>query len=594
MAQLFTNYKCQITGCVCEQLMAQEAMAKKLTKRKLGEAKKTLRADENCHRRIVLVGTYKGDQLTKWRGWYNWPLGNGEQGTWNGRAVAPRPPTVGRDDHIAPQLPADFSQINELWLFQGTKDQRSYNAEFVGIKTREELIRDYGYPTGNGDRGTGNGRAGAPRTPKPHGTHYALFKTELLYRHKNDHPGEADRVIVRTKDFARSPKVRKQLKAYLESPDRNDPDLAKQLPSILTRLRPDQLRVCEAAVQLSFADFLHSLHAINSSSGVTAATSKPQSGNSCLSLFRLPTAKVIVARESDVERVDFDGSAFLIGDALTTLRRMPDSFVQTIVTSPPYWSLRDYGVVGQIGVDEKLPAYIASLTSVFKEARRVLRPDGILWLNIGDSYTSGNRKWRAPDRKNPARAMSVRPPTPEGLKDKELIGIPWRLALALQDSGWYLRAEIIWRKPNCQPESVQDRPTREHEQVFMFAKSEHYHYDIESIRGKNGRRLRTVWDINTRPNKYANGHFATFPRELVARCISLTSREGDIVMDPFLGSGTTAVEALKVGRRVVGIELNPAYVDIACHWISCECGVELVRAGDDRADNKTENTERVQ
>ena len=258
---------------------------------------------------------------------------------------------------------------------------------------------------------------------------------------------------------------------------------------------------------------------------------------------------ILEADESGIGRIDFTESSFLIGDALTMLRHMPDSFVQTIVTSPPYWSLRDYGVVGQIGVDEKLPAYIVSLTSVFKEAFRVLRPDGVLWLNIGDSYTSGNRKWRAPDKKNPARAMSVRPPTPEGLKDKDLIGIPWRLALALQDSGWYLRSEIIWRKPNCQPESVQDRPTREHEQVFMFAKSERYCYNIESVRGENGRRLRTVWDINTRPNKYANGHFATFPRELVSRCISLSSQEGDIVLDPFLGSGTTAIEAIKSAAR---------------------------------------------
>ena len=176
-------------------------------------------------KKVVLVGTYKGDQLTRWRGWYNYPLGNGERGMGNGRAVAPRPP----------QLSTGFSSINELWLFQGTKDQRTYKAEFVGIKTREELIRDYGYPAKG----------------KAHGERYLLFKTEFKYQHKLDNPLDCERVIVRTADFAkRSPKIAKQLKAYLESSDRNDPDLANRLPSIITRLRPDQLRVCEAAVQL--------------------------------------------------------------------------------------------------------------------------------------------------------------------------------------------------------------------------------------------------------------------------------------------------------------------------------------------------------
>ena len=487
--------------------------------------------------KVVLVGTYKGDQLTRWRGWYNYPIS---------------------DEDLSR---ADFSLITELWLFNGTKDQKTYKAEFAGIKTREELIRDYGYPAKG----------------KAHGDRYLLFKTEFMYQHKLTPPEEAECVIVRTADFARSPKVRSQLKAYLESPDRNDPDLAKHLPSIITKLRPEQLRVCEAAVQLDFWELLQA-NSVSKASGKTAtAISSGFPGNVCPRHFGMTVKHIAIAEVSESGNIDFGESAFLIGDALTTLRKLPDAIVQTIVTSPPYWSLRDYGVRGQIGVDEKLPTYIASLKAVFDEARRVLRPDGILWLNIGDSYTSGNRKWRAPDKKNPARAMVVRPPTPEGLKDKELIGIPWRLALALQDSGWYLRSEVIWRKPNCQPESVQDRPTREHEQVFMFAKSERYKYDIESIRGVNGRRLRTVWDINTRPNRYASGHFATFPRELVSRCIRLTSREGDIVMDPFLGSGTTAVEALLSGRRILGIELNPDYVDIACNWIAHECGVVPIR-----------------
>lgn len=257
-----------------------------------------------------------------------------------------------------------------------------------------------------------------------------------------------------------------------------------------------------------------------------------------------------------------DESVLVTGNSLNVLKRMPDACVQTIVTSPPYWSLRDYGIEGQIGLVETIDQYIDSLGDVFDEARRLLRDDGTLWLNIGDSYTSGNRKWRAPDKKNPARAMSMRPPTPEGLKDKDLIGVPWRIAFELQRRGWYLRSEVVWRKPNCQPESVRDRPTREHEQVFLFSKSERYYYDVDAVKGPNGRRLRTVWDINTKPNKLAKGHFATFPYELVERCIKITSREGDFVMDPFMGSGTTALVALDTTRRFVGVELNPVYVDM--------------------------------
>ena len=210
--------------------------------------------------RIVLVGTYKGDQLTQWRGWYNYPVGNGELGTGKGRVPQPSE-SVGRDDPIAP-----LACVNELWLFNGTKDERRYKAEFVGIKTREELIRDYGYlEWENSRRDAESQREDSKRSTlstrlsngaKPHGIHYALFKTQLLYRHKGEVPGDAERVIIRTKDFARSPEVRKQLKAYLESPDRNDPDLAKRLPEIITRLRPEQLRVCDAAVQLQFLSIM--------------------------------------------------------------------------------------------------------------------------------------------------------------------------------------------------------------------------------------------------------------------------------------------------------------------------------------------------
>ena len=250
----------------------------------------------------------------------------------------------------------------------------------------------------------------------------------------------------------------------------------------------------------------------------------------------------------------------LFGDASATLVDVPDGAAQTVITSPPYWSLRDYGTDGQIGVCEPLPIFLKSLVSIFDEVKRVLAEDGTIWVNIGDSYTSGNRGWRAPDKKNPARAMSVRPPTPEGLKDKDLIGVPWRFALAMQEAGWYLRSDIIWYKPNCQPESVRDRPTRSHEHIFLFTQSDRYHYDVEAVRGPNGRRLRDVWDINT--VAYDGAHFATFPPELVRRCVLIGSKRGDYVLDPFLGSGTTAAVARSLGRRFLGCELKEEYRDL--------------------------------
>jgi site-specific DNA-methyltransferase (cytosine-N4-specific) len=260
------------------------------------------------------------------------------------------------------------------------------------------------------------------------------------------------------------------------------------------------------------------------------------------------------------------GSTLITGDSRQALARLPSGLFQCCVTSPPYWSLRNYHIDGQIGLESSVADYIGSLVDVFREVRRVLRDDGTLWLNIGDSYTSGGRKWRAPDKKNPVRAMDVRPPTPDGLKPKDLIGVPWRLAFALQEAGWFLRADIVWNKPNCQPESVKDRPTRCHEYVFLFSKNEHYRYQANAVRGPNGRNLRTVWGINTKGCRHA--HFATFPPELVAPCIELGSREGDLVLDPFIGSGTTGFVALDLRRRFVGIELNPDYIKIAEHRLN--------------------------
>ncbi len=262
---------------------------------------------------------------------------------------------------------------------------------------------------------------------------------------------------------------------------------------------------------------------------------------------------------------EFD-SLIIRGDALENLRKFKANYFKCCVTSPPYWGLRDYGDPHQIGAEQEMQDYIDNLVRVFREVKRTLTEDGTLWLNIGDSYTSGNRAWRDADRKNPARAMSYRPPTPPGLKPKDLIGIPWRLAFALQSDGWYLRSDIIWHKPNCQPESVKDRPTRCHEYMFLLSKSEKYNYVydelVEPSKSKNGfRNRRTVWSINTEPYHYA--HFASFPKELVRPCILASANENDIVLDPFFGSGTVGVVCLELNRRFVGIELKPEYVEIA-------------------------------
>jgi site-specific DNA-methyltransferase (cytosine-N4-specific) len=271
-------------------------------------------------------------------------------------------------------------------------------------------------------------------------------------------------------------------------------------------------------------------------------------------------------RVPKAQLIAFSDSTIFEGDALTVLRRMPSESVQCIVTSPPYWGLRDYAFADQIGLEPTLPQFINRLRSTFSEARRVLKADGLLWLNIGDGYTSGNRGWRAPDKKNPARAMSVRPDTPEGLKPKDLMGIPWRLAFALQEDGWYLRADLVWHKPNAMPESVKDRPTRAHEYIFMFSKGERYFYDREAVLESNGRNCRSVWNINTQP--FPGAHFATFPPKLIEPCIKASTRPNDYVLDPFFGSGTAGLVAHRHGRRYIGIELRSEYVALAAERLS--------------------------
>jgi site-specific DNA-methyltransferase (cytosine-N4-specific) len=257
----------------------------------------------------------------------------------------------------------------------------------------------------------------------------------------------------------------------------------------------------------------------------------------------------------------------IVGDSRSILRGLPDGSFRTVVTSPPYWGLRDYGMGGQIGAESNVEDYISDLVGVFREARRTLAHDGTLWLNIGDSYTSGGRTRRDTDSKNKGRGMSYRAPTPKGLKSKDLIGVPWKLAFALQADGWYLRTDIVWNKPNCQPESVKDRPTRSHEYIFLFSKAERYYHDSTAImepaldQKQKAKNRRTVWNINTEP--CPGSHFAAYPRALARLCILAGCEVGDRVLDPFFGSGTTGVVCNETGRHCTGIEVSEEYAEIA-------------------------------
>lgn len=285
----------------------------------------------------------------------------------------------------------------------------------------------------------------------------------------------------------------------------------------------------------------------------------------------------------------------LTGDCLTVLRGLPDGIVRCCVTSPPYWGLRDYGHDGQLGLEPTPEAYVAGMVGVFREVSRVLTDDGTLWLNLGDSYgtSSGNIYAISDTPELASGAINFARPKAAG-NPKNLLGLPWRVALALQADGWYLRSDIIWAKPNPMPESVTDRPTKAHEYVFLLSKSARYFYDAQAIeepakwerwgeqtekkshKGTAGhlggkaisdlpvrdrKNARTVWSIATQ--SYSGAHFATFPEELARRCILAGSAAGDTVLDPFSGSGTTAAVAVGNGRRAIGIELNPAYQDLA-------------------------------
>ena len=271
-------------------------------------------------------------------------------------------------------------------------------------------------------------------------------------------------------------------------------------------------------------------------------------------------------------------NTILCGDATAVLKHLPDKYVQMVCTSPPYYGLRSYLADEhpdkplEVGLEETPDLYVDRLVSILREVRRVLRSDGVLWLNLGDSY-AGSGKGGQPTMYSKhwqptyPKSGTVYP----GLAAKQLLGIPWRVALALQADGWYLRSDVIWHKVNCVPESARDRPTKSHEYVFLFSKQRHYYYDQKAIsepnvqphkRGKEQPLLeknrRSVWSIPTQAHPFA--HYATMSERLAELCILAGSRPGDLICDPFMGAGTTALVAHRLGRQYLGIELNAEYI----------------------------------
>lgn len=296
----------------------------------------------------------------------------------------------------------------------------------------------------------------------------------------------------------------------------------------------------------------------------------------------------------DIGLSGIPGYEVRLGDAVAELKKLPPNSIQTAVTSPPYWMLRDYGTTGQIGREDDPEHFITALVKVFRELRRTLRPDGTLWLNLGDGYAG-------------TKARGFCKPT-------ELLGMPWRVALALSADGWYLRSEVIWHKSNPMPESVRNRPTRSHEHIFLLTKSKKYYFDAEAIKeaaiwasdprancgrirygGKrNGdagtgqesfvsikpkRNKRTVWNVAV--EHFRGAHFAVFPKALVTPCILAGSRPGDIVCDPFSGAGTTGTVATTLGRHYVGIELSPEYRNLSLRRIAADFPEPAIRFDDE-------------
>lgn len=254
------------------------------------------------------------------------------------------------------------------------------------------------------------------------------------------------------------------------------------------------------------------------------------------------------------------------GDSFQVLPTIEAETVQCCITSPPYWGLRDYDHPGQIGAELSPESYIANLVTIFREVRRVLCKDGTLWLNIGDGYArnggTGNcgPNARVGNTKKLIQKRNCKVPDCWGLKDRDLIGLPWRLAFALQEDGWILRSKITWIKKTAMPESVKNRPSNATEEVFLFSKSPSYYYNPRGVREPSGANLRNYWILGPDPNM--KGHPAAFPRELVRRCLLLGSREGDTVLDPFGGCGTTGKVAEELHRQSILVEINPIYADM--------------------------------
>ena len=282
------------------------------------------------------------------------------------------------------------------------------------------------------------------------------------------------------------------------------------------------------------------------------------------------------------------------GNALDILKTLPPESVNMCVTSPPYYGLRDYGVEAQIGNEQTPYKYIQNLLLVFEEVNRVLKPDGTLWVNIADSYAANNKNFKLPPNKD----FSAVPKLWHGIKQKDMIGVPWLLAFSLRENGWYLRSDIIWHKKNCMPESVKDRPSKCYEHIFLLSKSSKYYYDYDAVkepaaqssilrysRGvsdktkykdrKQGifmprdktdfpdmRNKRDVWSVAINAS-HIPGHFAVYPEKLIEPCIMAGSAVGDVVLDPFFGSGTTGVVAVKNNRKFIGIDINPEYCKTA-------------------------------
>ena len=262
----------------------------------------------------------------------------------------------------------------------------------------------------------------------------------------------------------------------------------------------------------------------------------------------------------------------LIGICFDKINEIEEKSVQAIVTSPPYWGLRDYQKDGQLGEELVPEEFVKNLTALFHKAKRVLKDDGTVWVNIGDTYFGAkgghhdsNNSITNNETGSEYRQHRKAPPKHEYIKDGDLSGVPWMFAVSMQKDGWYLKQDIIWNKPNPMPEAVNNRCVKSHEYIFLFTKKKQYYFNAEAISrkkldGTGYVRKGSVWTLNTA--SLSEAHFAVFPEDIPANCIKAGSKEGDTILDPFMGSGTTALVAQKLGRKWIGIELNPKYIEI--------------------------------